>query len=279
MKNNFNVIYKGFLIGSTMLVPGVSGGSMAMILGIYERLLASVSSFSRDKKGNSAFLLLFIGGAGIGMLLLAKPLLGLLESYPTPMQCFLIGAVAGGIPAILKQAQIQKVAGKHILYLAAGFLLVLGISFFPSEIFLAGIAAEGGNMTSENGNMLNYTFLLLAGIIAATALVLPGISVSYFLLVLGLYHELMRAISEFDLKFLLPMGIGIVIGVLLVTKTLELVLKKYPQVAYMTILGFVIGSVIEILPKCPQGMEWLFSIAAVLLGFFFISTLSEVEEK
>lgn len=279
MKNSFSIFYKGFLIGSTMLVPGVSGGSMAMILGIYESLLFSVSSFSKDKKGNSIFLLLFIGGAGIGMLLLAKPLLGLLESYETPMQCFFIGAVAGGIPAILKQAKIQRITGKHILYLTAGFLLVLGISFFPSEIFSAGISADGGNMTTATGSTANYAFLLVAGIIAATALVLPGISVSYFLLVLGLYHELMRAISEFDLKFLLPMGIGIIIGVLLVTKTLELVLKKYPQAAYMTILGFVIGSVIEILPKCPQGMEWLLSIAAVVLGFFFISTLSTVEEK
>lgn len=279
MKNSFSVIYKGFLIGSTMLVPGVSGGSMAMILGIYERLLSSVSSFSKDKKGNSIFLLLFIGGAAIGILLLAKPLLGLLESYPTPMQCFFIGAVAGGIPAIMKQAQIKKITGKHIFYLAAGFLLVMGISFFPSELLQTEISADGGKMAEVNSNTVNYVFLLAAGIIAATALVLPGISVSYFLLVLGLYHELMRAISEFDLSFLLPMGLGIVIGVLLVTKALETVLKKYPQAAYMTILGFVIGSVIEILPQRPHGMEWLLSIAAVVLGFFFISTLAEPEEK
>ena len=98
MKNNLNVMYKGLLIGSTMLVPGVSGGSMAMILGIYDRLISSVSSFTKNIKDNLRFLSLFVLSAGVGMILLAKPILSLLETYPKPMSCFFVGAAAGGIP-------------------------------------------------------------------------------------------------------------------------------------------------------------------------------------
>ena len=101
---------------------------------------------------------------------------------------------------------------------------------------------------------------------------------SYFLLVLGLYHELMRAISEMDMGFLLPMGTGILIGVLLTTKGLEYVLKKYPQASNMMIFGFVAGSVLEILPQMPRGGEWLLCMGAGLIGFFAITMLSGQEE-
>ena len=81
MKNDLDVMYKGFLIGSTMLVPGVSGGSMAIILGIYERLLSAISSFTKNIKENILFLFLFTASAGVGMLVLAKPILSLPESF------------------------------------------------------------------------------------------------------------------------------------------------------------------------------------------------------
>lgn len=277
MKNKLDVMYKGFLIGSTMLVPGVSGGSMAIILGIYERLLSAVSSFTRDIKKNFVFLALFVVSAGVGMLFLAKPILSLLESYPKPMQCFFIGAVAGGIPAVWKQAKIEKITWKTVCYFTLGFLLVLGISLLPTEMFQTSSRSvqAGGDIA---GSKLSYSLLLLvAGLLSSTALVLPGISVSYFLLVLGLYQELMRAISEMDIGFLLPMGSGILIGVFLTTKALEYVLGKYPQIAYMVILGFVAGSVLEILPRMPRGSEWLLCIGSGVVGFLTISLLSEKE--
>ncbi len=252
-----------------MLVPGVSGGSMAMILGIYDKLIESVSSFFENIKTNLCFLLIFVISAGSGMFLLARPILSLLETYPKPMQCFFIGAVAGGIPAIWKQAQIKKISIKHIVYIVTGFLLVTGISLFPSEVFVNSSQAES----------FSTVFLIVSGIIAAAALVLPGISVSYFLLVLGLYHELMRAISELDMHFLIPMGVGILVGIVLITKCLEYVMKSYPQITYLIIMGFIIGSVIEIMPEFPQGIEWILCIVAITAGYFFIGTLSYVETK
>ena len=268
IKNKFGIIYKGMLIGSTMLVPGVSGGSMAMILGIYEKLIESVSSFFKDVKENLLFLFLFAISAGVGMLLLAKPILSLLETYPKVMGFFFIGAVAGGVPTIYKQAQIREISLKYVIYTVSGVVFVLLLSLFPKDVI----------DKMSNGDNSTF-FLILAGIIAAVALILPGISVSYLLLVMGLYHELMRAISEFDMTFLFPIGIGLLCGIILLTKGLEYLMSTYPQMSYLTILGFVIGSLAEVFPGMPNEREWVLCLLAGGIGFYFIFTLSKSESE
>lgn len=267
IKNKIDIIYKGVLIGSTMLVPGVSGGSMAMILGIYDRLIEAVSSFFKDIKSNALFLFVFVLSAGAGMLLLARPILSLLESYPKTMGFFFIGAVAGGIPAVYIQAQVKGFSWKYVIYIIVGLVGVVVLSLLPTD-YLAESVTEG----SYSGS-----FLFIAGVVAAAALILPGISVSYLLLIMGLYHELMRAISEIDVAFLFPMGIGLLCGILLLTKGLEFVMTRYPQVSYLTILGFVIGSLAEVFPGMPVGTEWILCVLAAMIGFYFIFTLSKSE--
>lgn len=269
IKNKLSIIYKGMLIGSTMLVPGVSGGSTAMILGIYDRLIEAVSSFFKNMKENFVFLVLFVISAGVGMLLLAKPILSLLETYPKAMGFFFIGAVAGGIPTIYRQAQIKEISLKYIAYILIGVAAVLLLSLLPTDSFMTGMQ-DGGS---------SIIFLILAGIVAAAALILPGISVSYLLLIMGLYHELMRAISELDITFLLPMGVGLLCGIVLLTKGLEFLMTRYPQIAYLTILGFVIGSLAEVFPGLPVGTEWIFCVITAGLGFYFIFTLSKSEAE
>ena len=267
-KNRFEIIYKGMLIGSTMLIPGVSGGSMAIILGIYDRLVGAVSSFTQNVKENLMFLLTFAVSAGIGMFLLAKPILVLWEMYPKAMGFFFMGAVAGGIPAIYKEAGIEKIKWRYVAYVLLGLLLVAVMSFAGTEE-ISGVA----------DGQLSAVYLFLTGILIAAALVLPGISVSFLLLFMGLYNELMRAISELDILFLLPMGFGILLGVVLVTKALETAMKKYPKITYLTILGFVIGSLIEVFPGMPMGYEWIWCASVAVSGFYCIVTLSGAETK
>ena len=116
------------IVGGTMLVPGVSGGSMAMILGIYDRLISSVSSFMKNKKENLIFLALFCLGGGLGMILFARPLLGLIERFPMPMMYFFLGAVAGGVPMIFKEARIQRVSWESLAWIALGLLAVFAVA-------------------------------------------------------------------------------------------------------------------------------------------------------
>ena len=110
-------------------------------------------------------------------------------------------------------------------------------------------------------------FLFIAGFIAAIALVLPGISVSYLLLLLGLYDKTMNAISNIDFFFLIPMALGVFIGILAVTKILEKAMSEYPQPTYLIIIGFVLGSMATAFPGKPDGLQWIICLVAAICGF------------
>lgn len=252
-----------------MLVPGVSGGSMAMILGVYNKLVSSVSSFRKHKRESFFFLMLFSLGGGLGMLLFANPLLSLIEKYPMPMLYFFLGAVAGGVPLIFRQAEIKRFSWKVPLYITVGLLVVALFAILPTGAFQSEMEA----------GIISFLLLMLAGFIAAVALVLPGISVSYLLLIMGLYDETMRAISEFYLSFLVPLGIGLLLGIVLTTKILEKAMTKHPHPTYLIILGFVLGSMAEVFPGIPTGPELLLSLFMLAAGFGAIRLLSWKETK
>ena len=251
-------MWKGFIIGATMIVPGVSGGTMAMILGIYDRLISAVSSFHKNPRDNFLFLTIFSMSAGLGLFLFSTPLSWLLENYEMPTLYFFIGAVIGGIPLIEKKSGIKKVDFGVLGLLSIGAVLVILLSRIPVGIF--GTEASGGSVS--------LLLLLAAGIISAAALILPGISFSHFLLILGLYDRLLNAVKMLDLTFLLPLGAGVLLGIVLLSKILESVMQKYPKQTYLIILGFIIGSVAEIIPGIPKGAAVIWCVAAATAGFF-----------
>lgn len=265
-------IVKGAVIGGTMLVPGVSGGSMAMILGIYDRLISAVSSFLKDIKGNIIFLLLFVSGAGVGMLALSHPISFLMENYTKPFMYFFLGAVAGSVPLVYRHARVEdktwKSRFKQLMYLVLGMAVVLIFAFLPEDTFTANNVSMGGNIVVQ----------LLAGVIAAVALVLPGISVSYMLVLMGIYDSTVDAISKLDILYLMPMALGLFLGIVLITKLLENAMKKHPEPTYLIILGFMIGSIAQVFPGLPQGIiEWLLCVNLAVGGFGAILGISSAE--
>ena len=263
------VAVKGLIIGGTMLVPGVSGGSMAIILGIYDELVSSVSSFMKSKRKHFLFLLVFGVSGLVGMFLFSKPLLRLIEAYPMPMLYFFMGAVAGGVPLIFKQSQLKRFSVRGLFYVLLGLAIVLGLAVIPVS----------GGQSAMDADLKGILYLALAGFIAAVALVLPGISVSYLLLVMGLYDELMRAISQFYMPFLIPLGVGLILVIILTTKILEKAMNSYPQPTYLIILGFVLGSMGEVFPGIPTGIEIPVCACTLLAGFGCIMLLSYREAK
>ena len=267
--NNFLTALKGLIIGGTMLVPGVSGGSMAMILGIYDRLISSVSSFMKNKKENLIFLVVFSMGGILGVLLFANPLLQLIERYPMPMLLFFYGAGAGGVPLIVRQSGAKKLTWRIAGYVILGLVAVSALGLLPQDLF---------NAENSSGTV-GFLLLLIAGFVTAAALVLPGISVSYLLLLLGLYDRTMSAISTLHLPFLLPLGIGLVLGIVLITRALERAMAAHPHPSYFIILGFLLGSVAEIFPGIPQGLSLPVCIITFAAGFSAIFFLSRMEMK
>ena len=266
---NIITIIKGIIIGGTMLVPGVSGGSMAMILGIYNRLISGVSSFTKNIKENLIFFILFISGAGIGMIIFAKPLLSLIEAYPKPTLFTILGIVAGGLPMIYKETKITSFSFQQGIYILIGLISVIAFGFIP-ESFVTFSEADG---------LFNLLFLFLTGFIAAIALVLPGISVSYLLLLMGLYDTTMTAISNIDLTFLIPMALGVFLGILAITGILEKAMSIYPQPTYLIIIGFVLGSMTTAFPGKPSDFEWFICLPLFLAGFLLMYKLQDIEHK
>lgn len=259
---------KALIIGATMLVPGVSGGSMAMILGVYHQLISSISQLRGDIRKNALFLTLFIAGGLLGILLFAKPMVLLIERYEHLTLYFFIGAVLGGIPLIIKESGIKQFSIRIAFCVLGGLLLVYGVTNFSV-----------GNIEFDTTiNVGKVLYLVIAGLIAAVALVLPGISVSYLLLVMGLYDPIMVAISEFNVGFLAPLAIGLILGVLLTTKLLEYIMTYFPSITYMVILGFVLGSLIELFPGLPSGIEWLGCTMTLAAGFITILFLSSLKK-
>ena len=186
-----------------------------------------------------------------------------------PMLYFFLGAVAGGIPLIIKQSGVQKVSWRSALYLILGLMTVSLFALIPSS----------GSQSEMTAGPAGFFLLMAAGFIAAAALVLPGISVSYLLLLMGIYDEMMRAVSEFYLPFLLPLGAGLILGIVLITKALEYALTRRPHPTYFIILGFIIGSMAEIFPGIPSGSELLLCALTLTAGFLAIWSLSRIEMK
>lgn len=273
MKNwmeSIKVLLKGAWIGGTMMIPGVSGGTMAMIMGIYDHLLGAINSLltNKEKRKESLFFLLkFCVGGLAGIVLIATPFSILLERFPMPVSWFFIGAVAGGIPMIYKKSGQKLLSVKGIVYVLAGAAVLIAFTFGQRQL------AESGG-----GQISGFLGLFIAGVVSSAALILPGISVSYFLLILGLYEPILAAIKSMDILYLLPLGLGVIIGIFAISGILEKWMKKYPACSYLMILGFVLVSLKEINPGLPTGIDIPISIITCAAGFIFLYWMSTKEE-
>lgn len=258
-------IIKGIVIGIATLVPGVSGGTMAIILGLYDDIIHSISSFFKDIKRNVIFLATVGIGGVIGLFAFSRIMEFALEHFMFPMKYLFIGIIIGGIPVLYRKANINKFRVNDWVYFIIGLAIILVMSFYNGTIV---------NLANSAG-VMQFVFLFLAGIIIAVALILPGLSTSFMLLAIGLYEITMSAISNLELNYIIPIGLGTVFGVITTTKILENLMNNKPTPTYMLILGFVMGSIIEVFPGIPAGLDILISLATFALGFIVIRIVSE----
>lgn len=274
---------------------------MAILVGIYDRLIGAVSGLVPEKRAGSGddeagcadgvdgtkgkiwwkeyqktalrsilFLTVFLFGAGLGMLVFAKLISELLEQLVAGgyVRFFFLGAVAGGIPLILSSAKVKKFSVWLLVLPVIGAGLVYGLNFLPEEMF--SLEAAGG--------VGAFLLKLVGGIILAIALVLPGVSASQMLYTLGIYEEMIACIGDFRIIPLIPLGIGTIIGILLVTKTLDLLMSKYPKQTFLIIFGFILGSLPELFPRNVEG-NYLLCGLCVAVGFLLAYRLGIRERK
>ena len=262
-------LLKGAAIGIAMLVPGVSGGTMAIILGVYDDMIHSVSSFFKDIKKNFVFLLNISLGGIIGVLAFSKLIEYALENFRHPTMYFFIGIVIGGIPVLYQKAVNsgnRKKQVKNWIFFVLGFVIVLIMSIYNGTIV---------NLANSTG-VLHFIFLFIAGIVISVALILPGISTSFMLLVLGMYDITIKAINNLYVSYLAPIAIGLAFGVIATAKILENAMQKKPSQTYMLILGFVVGSIGPVFPGLPeQTYQIIISAVVFVIGFVIIRFMSK----
>lgn len=253
---------KGFIIGATMSVPGASGGTMAILLGIYDDIIGAVSALRRSFKKSFFFLLtLFIGGF-LGLLCITKPMEYLLEHFEYPTLFFFAGAILGGVPLLCRQSRVKKFTPGVIGWPVLGAAIVIGI--WALELF--GLKFE----YNAGGGLKDYLILFLIGLICSAGFVLPGISTSFLFVLFGIYEEMLAAVSSFDIKFIFSLGLGMLIGAVLVAKLLDKLMTRYTQQSFLTMLGFVLGSLVAVIPGVPQGWNILWCVLTLVAGFLAI---------
>ena len=275
--NYIYTVIKGFIIGASMLVPGFSGGTMAMILGIYDKLISSLSgilTFSKNEnyfiknKFNFLFLIFFCAGSLLGMVIISKPLSNLIERYYTVSSFFFMGAALGGFNTVYNKTKEYKFNFVSIIYILLGAAIVYLISIIPEGFF---------SSSSDRSEIFMYFILIIAGLIVAIAMILPGISVSYMFLLLGIYQETIDAVHNLYFPYLIPLAVGSILGVVLTTKILEYWMEHYVKASYLIISGFVLGSIIQVFPGLPKGIEWALCPIMFLAAYFLIRLLQRFD--
>ncbi len=257
LKNIIVWFLKGIAIGGSMTVPGVSGGSMAIIFGIYNSLINAVANFLKHKL-KSLILLLTVGLGGIvGVLILSKPISLLLKTNPFETSYFFMGAVIGSLPMLFKKSGFN-IKIKDFLFVVLGLATVVLLNLLPK-------------LNSSD----NIFILIIAGFIGSIALVLPGVSFSYFLLVLGAYESIMNAISNLNLTLLIPFFISLILGVFCFSAIINRVLEKHPKFSFLSIIGFLLGSLTVLFPGLPPLNNALFSVLSFILGVYLIYLTSK----
>jgi len=269
----------GLFTGIANVIPGISGGTVLLIMGVYEKLTGIISGFRFSKV--SFYFLFFLGlGALLGVAATAKIISFLIENFPVPTYCFLIGIIVGSLKVIISKVNFKKV--NTIIGIITGFslLLVLFLLFSTSKQ-PSGDSAVLSDLTT-NMSYSESISLIFAGFFGAVAMVFPGISGSMLLVVLGLYEKVIESISSFLILQIFLIGIGAIMGIFLSAKIIQLLLKKAKNFMYSFIFGLVISSLYTVWPIkefVPDFATVLYSVVFLMSGFFAGRYFLKFEKK
>ncbi len=242
------LMLKGFIIGIAFIIPGVSGGTLAIYLGIYDKLLHAIGNVFKDMKKSLAFLIPVFIGIGLSVVMLAKVLGYFIESNSLITLFFFIGLILGGVPFLFKQVKGEKIKPSHLLAFIIAFILVIGLLLYKLNYTNTGF-------DQFDTTIVNIVLLFFLGMIASTTMIIPGISGSALLMVLGFYTAIVTNVIGnvldfsrigYNLFVILPFGAGAAVGIIVFSKVIESMLRKYKSQTYFAIIGFIIASIIVI---------------------------------
>lgn len=285
--NCFKDILRGVLIGVANIIPGVSGGTIALSLGVYEKILYAINNFRKDFKQSLKTLFPYILGAVVGIVGLAFAIEWLLAKFPIPTIAAFIGLVIGGLPAIYGRVKNEKFKWTHLVSFILFALVIIVPTIMSSQIVDVG--------HTVGFSFMSVLLMLGLGVISAVSMVVPGVSGSMVLMMLGYYETILHSVNvcvksamklDFmaifqELEILVPFGIGVLIGILVASKIIEKLLQKYPNTTIWGIIALVLTSPFAMLYGIDYSMATvsivIIAILTFVVGFYVAYKLSKKE--
>ncbi len=278
-------ILRGLVIGLANIIPGVSGGTMMVSMGIYDTLIHSITHLFKQFKKSIMTLLPFAIGMVVAIAGLSFVITWAFDNYPLPTNTLFIGLILGGLPAIIKQLKGEKIGTIGGVLFVAFFALIIVLQIIQKE--------NVTTITLSFGEVIKLVFL---GALASATMVIPGVSGSMILKLMGYYEPVIASIKGLtsslfagnwsavlaNVGILLPFGIGIVIGIFAIAKLIEVLIAKYKGWTYAAILGLVTASPVAILMATDMtGVTFvtvLVSLATFAVGYVVAYVLSPKDE-
>ena len=277
-------VLKGMVIGIANVIPGVSGGTMMVAMGIYDKLIHCITHLFSELKKNILFLAPIAIGMALAVVGSSFTIEKMFEVFPFQTSLLFVGLVVGGLPAMWKNVKGKSIKLGHIITCVLFLALVVGMAL---------LGETEGNATELTFSIVNAVKLFFVGVIAAATMVIPGVSGSMVLLLIGYYNPILSAINafirsavSFDISgimagvgVLAPFGIGMVIGIFAIAKLIEIIFEKFPLYAYWGIIGLIVASPFAILAMGSFGTITIISIltgvVALAIGCVIAMKLGE----
>lgn len=273
-------VLKGVIIGVANAIPGVSGGTMMVSMGVFDDIIYCITHLFKQVKQSIMTLLPYFIGMALGVVGLAYAIQWLYANYPFQTNMLFIGLIFGGLPMIWKEVKAEKTGVPQFILFLLFFAAIIAMQYFGND----GTSAE---LTISFLALLKMFFI---GIVASATMVIPGVSGSMMLQILGYYYPIMDAITTFVSGVkngdwaavlhvsvsLVPFGIGVVLGIFVIAKIIEILLQKWKSHTYSAILGLVVSSPVVILMGTAFGSIGLVTIltgAVTLFAGVFIASL------
>lgn len=255
----------GALIGIANAIPGVSGGTMAVILNVYDKIMYAISP--KNLRQNLSFLIPLAIGAILGIFMLSNVIVKAMETYPVVLNFCFIGLVIGSLPAIYRRARGDKLHKRNWIFFAIGLGVMIFLTFANPDATTNNSIAEFGGVSPQFCFRLFFT-----GAIGCIAMILPGLSGSLILLLMGTYTAIMESIATFNFPLLGATALGILTGGIIGIKVIKKMLRFHPQALYFGILGLMVGSIIIIWPNFDVDSQGMIA-ASGLVAFALIAHL------
>lgn len=269
MKEKLILFIKGIVLGVAFVIPGVSGGTLAVLLGIYEELIEAASNFYKNMVNfKKYFMYLLPIGLGIifSVAVFAKLIKFGLDKAPIITILIFLGMIIGGIPALVRNVKGTKINLKDMTLMLVGLIIVISMLIFHKS---------NSNVVLTNMSITGYITLFLVGAIAAVTMVVPGISGSFTLMLIGYYEPILNLVNDItsfknlgsNLILIFTFMLGVFIGIIFISKIIEWCLKHYKRETYYAIIGFVLSSIISVIYEVSK---FPFNLTHLIIGIVLL---------